>query len=404
MSRQVDPQAMVRQYTAKMREFSPVDRSISLSRRDLNSPRYRITRFSEWKDEVNPWRQQSRLPLLDGGLLSDLIYGDLPRIIDDLQVEDDDPAAEYLAGQRSLFALPLYDKGVALNMVVLTRQEAGAFEREHLPEQVWMGNLFGRATQNLVLSLELKQAYEAMDQELQAVAEIQRSLLPATLPEISTMRFARHYQTSRRAGGDYYDFFPLADGKWGILIADVSGHGTPAAVFMAVTHCIAHSHPGPPTPPGKMMAYVNRELSARYTVDNGTFVTAFYGIYDPEARTLTYSSAGHPPPRVKRCQGGDIHSLDAAQNLPWGISADEQFVESEVRFRPGDQIIFYTDGITEAMNRAGEMFGLERLDGVLEDCREDASELIDAVLDALKSFTDNLPAEDDRTMLVAKVS
>src|SRR5207253_1299364 len=103
---------------------------------------------------------------------------------------------------------------------------------------VWLSNLFGRATHNLVLAEELRQAYEAVDRELVAVADIQRSLLPAKLPKIPTMDLAAHYQTSRRAGGDYYDFFPLAEGKWGIIVADVSGHGTPAAVLMAITHCI----------------------------------------------------------------------------------------------------------------------------------------------------------------------
>ncbi len=108
-----------------------------------------------------------------------------------------------------------------------------------------MSNLFGRATHNLVLSDQLKVAYEAVDYEMKVVADIQRSLLPMQMPSIPTLSLAAHYQTSHRAGGDYYDFFPLPDGKWGILIADVSGHGTPAAVLMAVTHSLAHTLPRP---------------------------------------------------------------------------------------------------------------------------------------------------------------
>src|SRR5207244_2587168 len=132
-----------------------------------------------------------------------------------------------------------------------------------LPELVWLSNLFGRATNNLVLSEELQRAYQTLDRELKVVGQIQRSLLPARLPTIPTLDLATHYQPSQRAGGDYYDFFPLPAGKWGIFIADVSGHGTPAAVLMAVTHCIAHTHPGPPQPPAKVLDYLNRHLATR---------------------------------------------------------------------------------------------------------------------------------------------
>src|SRR5204863_6200348 len=140
--------------------------------------------------------------------------------------------------------------------------------------------------------------------ELKAVARIQRSLLPSTLPEIPGLDLASSYQTSARAGGDYYDFFRLPDNQWGILMADVSGHGTPAAVLMAVTHTIAHSYPGPAMPPGLLLAHVNRTLTERYTARMGAFVTAFYGVYDPATRTIAFSSAGHPPPRLKRCADG----------------------------------------------------------------------------------------------------
>src|SRR5262249_14012835 len=152
----------------------------------------------------------------------------------------------YFAGQRSLVAIPLYDQGVALNMVIVMRKEPGAFAKEQVPELVWMSNLFGRATSNLVLAEELRKANAAIDQELKIVGDIQRSLLPGRLPKIPTMDLAASYQPSRRAGGDYYDFFPLPGNKWGILIADVSGHGTPSAVLMAITHTIAHTYPGEP--------------------------------------------------------------------------------------------------------------------------------------------------------------
>src|SRR5437660_8704744 len=121
MSRQTDPQAMVRAYGTRMRQLMQTDRTVSLSRRDLPPPKYRITRSSLWKEEVNPWQNKDRLPVLEGGLLGELIYGDEPRVIDEIQIAPDDPAAEYFAGMRSLIAVPDYNQGMAINRVVLRR-------------------------------------------------------------------------------------------------------------------------------------------------------------------------------------------------------------------------------------------------------------------------------------------
>jgi sigma-B regulation protein RsbU (phosphoserine phosphatase) len=402
MSSQTDPQEMVRTYGAKARTILPSDGRISLSRRGLTAPRYRVTRSTTWNQPVDPWKDNDRLPVLEGGLLARLIYGDLPQIINNLEPDPDDPAAEYLAGQRSLLAIPLYDQGVALNMVLLLKKEAGGFSGDKFPEMVWLSNLFGRATSNLVLSNELKQAYQALDKELKVVGEIQRSLLPAELPRIPTMDLAAYYQPSARAGGDYYDFFPLPEGKWGIFIADVSGHGTPAAVLMAVTHCIAHTHPGPPLQPAHVLEYLNYHLAARYT-NNGNFVTAFYGIYDPETRRLTYASAGHNPPRIKRCQDGSLLALDRVRGLPLGIRENGAYEEAVQQLQTGDQIIFYTDGITEALNPEGELFGTERLDQVLENCSLQASALLDSTLRAVEDFAGGRPLHDDQTLIVARI-
>jgi sigma-B regulation protein RsbU (phosphoserine phosphatase) len=404
MSRQTDPQEMSRAYGKRMQTLRPIDRRVSLSRRGLKYPWYRVTRSTQWKEDINPWKETDRLPLLKGGLFAELLYGDEPRIFDDLQVDDDDPAAEYVDGMGSMMAIPMYDQGVALNMVLTMRQEVAAFPQEQLPEIVWLSNLFGRATHNLVLSEKLKAAYEEVDNEMKIVADIQRSLLPKKMPDIPTMSLAAYYRTSHRAGGDYYDFFPLPDGKWGLLIADVSGHGTPAAVLMAITHSLAHSYPGSPMPPGRMLEHVNRHLTERYTVHSDTFVTAFYGIYDPAQRLLTYASAGHNPPRLKRCADGTLDSLDGVSDLPLGIMPDVQYHEQTYRFVPGDQLVLYTDGITEAHNEQGEMFGISRLDRVLENCAIGASGLLESVLAALNEFTGSQAIHDDRTLLVAKIS
>src|SRR5262249_648638 len=134
MSRQTDPQAMVRTYGARIRKLLPADGSVSLSRRDLSAPQFRVTRFSGWTEVVNPWQERDELPVLKGGLLADLIYSDEPHLIHDLKLRAGDPATPYLEGQRSLMVLPLYDKGVALNMVVVARREPNAFDPDRFPE------------------------------------------------------------------------------------------------------------------------------------------------------------------------------------------------------------------------------------------------------------------------------
>jgi sigma-B regulation protein RsbU (phosphoserine phosphatase) len=184
----------------------------------------------------------------------------------------------------------------------------------------------------------------------------------------------------------------------------VSGHGTPAAVMMAITHSIAHQHPGPPTPPGTMLAYLNQQLATRYTAALDSFVTAFYGIYDPATRRLVYSSAGHNPPRLKRTGDGPIASLDGAQRLPLGIVADQSYGESSHVLEPGDKLVFFTDGITDSQNASGESFGAHRLDKVLATCTAcTAEDLVAAIRKAVDEFAGDEPPIDDRTLLSVRV-
>ena len=136
MSRHTDPQAMVESYAERVRQFFPVRRRLSLSRRGMAFPHFRITRSTTWSENINPWKEKDRLPALQGGLLAELIYGDKTAVLDDLTWAADDPAGEYFAGQRSLLAIPMFDQGESLNMVVLFHEEPNAFPREQIPDLV----------------------------------------------------------------------------------------------------------------------------------------------------------------------------------------------------------------------------------------------------------------------------
>lgn len=398
MSLHTDPQEMVKAYGARIRELRPLDALISVSRRNLSPPHYKITRSSRWETEINPWKQPDLLPQLQGGLLGRLLYDEKPVIIDELQVDPDDPAYEYLNGYGSLAAVPHYNGGAALNMVILLQTCPYAFSREEFPEMVWMSNLFGRATHNLVLTDQVQTAYDQLDLELKRVGEIQRSLLPAELPKIDGLQFATHYLPARRAGGDFYDFFPRPDGTWGILIADVSGHGTSAAVLMAITHAIAHLYPGHPETPAAMLAHLNSQLATRYTSSSSSFVTAFFGIYNPKTRQLVHASAGHPAPRLVT-QQGEVKPLEVIACLPLGIFPEEQFFESMHQFEPGEQLVLFTDGITDTQDAsATEYFGNRRLDAAIA-ASTGAFDAVAKVLTAIDLFSGGRPADDDQTLL-----
>ncbi len=187
-------------------------------------------------------------------------------------------------------------------------------------------------------------------------------------------------------------------------MADVSGHGTPAAVIMAITHSIAHTLHDEPQPPSKLLAFVNQHLTERYTGNNGTFVTAFYGIYDCVNHTLTYASAGHCPPRIRRGKDGVLQSMDRSRQLPLGIECGQSYTDVTECMAPGDSLLIYTDGITEARSPKGEFYGLEQLDDVMLKSKcGSAKQLLADVKKSIDAFTQGTAATDDRTLLAVTV-
>jgi phosphoserine phosphatase RsbU/P len=402
-----DPEELVGTYYNGIGSLIPVNDYVSLSRRNVERPFYLITRSSRFTEEFNPWTQRDRLPRLSGGLLGEIIYANRPVIIDDLsaRLSADDPGHFYLEGFGSLVALPQYDGGESLNVTVFLSPPGKELDRSMVPMLHWQAGLFGRGTTNLVLRNQLSAALAALDKELQVVGEIQKSLLPQELPAIEGFELAAHYVTSARAGGDYYDFFPLSDGGWGLFIADVSGHGTPAAVLMAITHALAHSQPGTHTPPELLLRYLNDRLARSYT-QGGTFVTAFYAVLEPAKRRLTYSMAGHNPPRQVR--GGRVISLRENGALPLGIEAAVTYGEATVALEPGDLLVLYTDGITEAAppvkgKGSRRLFGVDRLDALLLECgAASAAGCVGRIVREVVEFSGGAAPNDDQTVIAMR--
>lgn len=403
-SRYADPDELYQVFAKRMAQFYPTDRQITVSRRGLDRPDFRVQRFNLWTNAVNPYRESSKLPIHSGGLIAEMLYDDQPIVIDELHFEPGDPARNYFDGQQSLLAIPIFDGGTATTMLIVSREEPNAFAREQIPELVWLSNLFARATQSLLLSQRLQESIDAAEYELRTIEEIQQSLLPTELPAIPGLDVAVHYRTAHRAGGDYYDFFPLSDGRLGVLLADVSGHGTPASVLMAITHSLAHARPDLAERPGEYLAYLNEHLSKRYTLTTGTFVTAVFAVFDPQAGTVTYANAGHDPLRARLFPSGRFEPLEQVRRLPLGVTHRTigSYPEKTIDWRIGDAVTIFTDGVTDAMNAAGETFGVDRLDAKLAERTESAECSVAALVANLDQFLERSDTEDDRTLVLIR--
>jgi sigma-B regulation protein RsbU (phosphoserine phosphatase) len=396
LSHAFEPQAMVERYAERMQDFMPARRLLTATRRGFEPPRYGFARLRSWEEKAELPHIPSALEEMEGGLLGELLFAGEPRIIEELCVAPDDPAARDLAGQGSLIAIPVFEHGVAVEMVIHTRDRPHAFNPERFPEMVWLTNVLARAAFYASRTEELRRAHGKLDRDVAYLARLQQSLLPAAVPDIPGTRVALRYQPSERSGGDYYDFFPLPDGRFGILLADISGHGTVTAVLMAITHAIAHLYPRAAARPSSLLGFLNRHLAARYTAGTNTFVTAFHAIYDPVRRRLSYALAGHPAPRLLR--DGKLSPLDRGRGPPLGLWVTQRYADTTVEVRPGDDLVLFTDGITEARDADGRFFGEERLDEALRS-DGDLDGLVDGLSSAVADFAGERRSEDDWTIV-----
>jgi phosphoserine phosphatase RsbU/P len=255
--------------------------------------------------------------------------------------------------------------------------------------------------------VRLTRALEELDRERQSVGEIQRSLLPASLPELPGFEMAAYYQPSEHASGDYYDVVPLANDQWGLVMADVSGHGTSAAVIMAVMRTLIHAElpSNRDKSAGEFLERVNKVMCEKYLQDS-RIVTAWAAVLNPRSRRLTYASAGHNPPRLLR--GGIVLALDLVGGPPLGFDPKQTYEDAGITLEPGDLLVIYTDGITEAMREGNdglELFGPEGLDQVLGESKSHrACDCADLVKEAVEEFTNGGAPTDDRTMLIVRVT
>ena len=225
-----------------------------------------------------------------------------------------------------------------------------------------------------------------LDGELAVARTIQRDLLPRHLPTLAGWRFAARYESSREVGGDYYDVIPLDDGRIGLLVADVSGKGVPAAIVMATCRAVVRSIAGSIGDPAEVLRRVNVRLYSDMTP--GMFVTCFYGVLDPDAATLAFANAGHPLPVLKIPGAGSVELR--ATGMPFGWMADATY-DTVVRDLPGGAVmVIASDGVIEARDPAGKFWGAARFSAAV--AAAEGPEVVDGILEALRAHC--APATD----------
>jgi serine phosphatase RsbU (regulator of sigma subunit) len=274
-----------------------------------------------------------------------------------------------------------------------------------------LADSFNQMTGSIENLLQTAAEKKRLEEELRIARQIQMSLLPRGPIEMPGLSITALCVPAREVGGDYYDFFRLGDQRVGVLIADVSGKGTSAALYMAELKGIVLSLSQIYQSPRQLLLEVNQIISDH--LDSRSFITVTYAVLDLAKSVMTYARAGHTPMIYLP---GPASARHAAQVLtPNGMvlglridGAAEKFAElleeQQVRLNPGDVIVLYTDGITEAMNASSDLFGESRLSGLIEEHGHlDSGELRERILREIESFVGAADQHDDMTMILIKV-
>ena len=238
------------------------------------------------------------------------------------------------------------------------------------------------------------------EEELAVAADMQASLMPSSAPRVPGWEFKAIIDSAREASGDFIDLIPLSGGRWGILVADVSGKGVAAALYMAMVRTLIRTYAFEhESAPAEVMAAANRRILS--DTNDDSFVTAFYAVLDPAAGTLRYCNAGHNPPYLFHTQNGGAVEELRGTGIPLGMLPAATWEDSEVRMLPGDRLLAYTDGVTDAQNTSDEPFGEGRLLEVAKaNVAETPIEMRTAIFDEIKSFVGEAEQEDDITLMV----
>jgi serine phosphatase RsbU (regulator of sigma subunit)/anti-sigma regulatory factor (Ser/Thr protein kinase) len=309
------------------------------------------------------------------------------------------PALERLRAEGVKIAVPLVSQGELIGLINLgprrSEQEYSSDDRRLL------NTLATQAAPALrVAQLARQQQIEArererIEQELRVARIIQQTLLPREVPDLPGWMIDTFWRPAREVGGDFYDFLFLPDGRLGVLIADVTDKGVPAALVMATTRTLLRTSAERLIEPGKVLEHTNEQLHP--DIPAKMFVTCLYAVFDPATGHLVFANAGHNLPYLHGQSG--VSELRAT-GMPLGLMPGMQYEEAEVTIQPGESILLTSDGLIEAHNAGREMFGFERTQDIIAGS-QDMNQLVHLLIDRLNEFTGpNHEQEDDITLVM----
>lgn len=294
---------------------------------------------------------------------------------------------------RSELDIPLKIRGRLIGVFNFQHQEKNAFTDSRIQLLEALAGHVATAIENARLFGNERKEKNRMISELNEARSVQLSLFPAWTPDMSGFEISGLCIPCREVGGDWFDYIPLPDGRLGLVLGDVSGKGTGAALLMASARSIIRMFAEQGLPPAEVLLNVNRILVT--DLPRTRFVTMIYAIIDPASKSIVFSNAGHLPPLFADSNG--LRFLESDSGLPLGIQ-DGSFAEQRVQMSSGSRLLLYSDGITEAMNSISEEFGEERLKEHLTN----PSASIQSLLESVNVFLNGFTASDDMTVVMIK--
>ena len=295
---------------------------------------------------------------------------------------------------RSEVAIPLRVGERIVGVFTASHPEVDGFPRQQIRLLQALCDHVAVAVHNARRLRVEREERAALDRDAEEARIIQQALLPKSSPYIPGFAVSGRSVPARAVGGDWYDFIPFPDGRWGIVLADVSGKGTAAALLMSATRGMLRSLAEACCGPGEVLTRLNELLVNDFPA--GKFVTLIYAVLDPKTRTVVFANAGHLRPLFIDETGE--HFIDVDRGLPLGLACSD-YSETQISLSTGSRLIFYSDGITEAENADQEEYGLSRL--TKHAIRPDASAL--SIVDEVRAFADGAGVRDDATVVFAEV-
>jgi sigma-B regulation protein RsbU (phosphoserine phosphatase) len=289
-------------------------------------------------------------------------------------------------------------------LIALGNKKSGKlYSREDVNLVRTLANQGAVAIENAML-LEDKIEKERLEGEMAIARDLQISMLPATCPEIEGFQIAASSTQAREVGGDFYDFIEMGEGKAGLVVGDVTGKSVSGALVMAASRSVFRMLSEEHLSVGDIMIRANRRT--KKDIKSGMFVALLYAVLDGRSRTLSLCSAGQTQPIHLCAETGEARLVQTeGDTFPLGLLEEAEYQETRVQLAPGDKVVFYTDGIVEAMNDQGEIFGFDRLMEVMQGSPSMKAEaFLKEILERVNAFAGGAAQHDDLTAIVVSVT